>query len=80
MFLELQPITLREANRFVLDHHRHHGPVHGPVRGCLFCVAINNGSEVIGVAIVGRPVSRMLQDGYTAEVLRVCVLPGNRNA
>lgn len=76
MTLELQPITLREANRFVLNHHRHHGPT----RGCLFCVAVNNGSEVIGVAIVGRPVSRMLQDGYTAEILRICTLPGNRNA
>ena len=32
--LELVPITLREANAFVLQHHRHHKPV----RGCRFVV------------------------------------------
>ena len=77
MALELQPITLREANRFVERHHRHHGPA----RGCLFCVAVNDGDQVVGVAIVGRPVSRVLQaSGYVAEVTRVCTLPGYRNA
>lgn len=70
----LTPITLREANMFVLAHHRHHGPV----PGCLFCVAVSDGDAVIGVAIVGRPVSRMLDDGWTAEVLRTCTL-GHRN-
>ena len=74
--MEVQPITLREANAFVSQHHRHHGPV----VGCLFCVAVNDGKNVVGVAIVGRPLSRMLQDGYTAEILRVCTIPGTRNA
>jgi len=29
---------------------------------------------MVGVAIVGRPVARLLDDGYTAEVTRCCVL------
>lgn len=36
-------------------------------------------SEVCGVAIVGRPVARALQDGYTAEVNRVAT-DGTPNA
>ncbi len=30
---------------------------------------------MVGVAIVGRPVARLLDNGKTVEVLRVCVLP-----
>lgn len=73
--LNLVPITLREANEFVVRHHRHHRPA----RGCIACVAVAESDEVCGVAIIGRPVARHLQDGYTAEVLRVCT-DGARNA
>jgi hypothetical protein len=72
--LRLVPLTLREANAYVETNHRHHSSA----RGCLFCLGVENG-EVRGVAIVGRPVARELQDGYTAEVLRVCT-DGARNA
>ena len=75
MSLALMPITQREAFAFVAAHHRHH---RAP-RGALFTIGATDGDEVIGVAIVGRPVARMLQDGYTAEVLRLCTL-GQRNA
>ncbi len=75
MTLTVQPISMAEANRYVETHHRHHRPV----RGCLFCVAVNDGERVVGVAIVGRPKARMLQDGYTAEVVRVAT-DGTRNA
>jgi hypothetical protein len=68
--LELQPITYREACAFIREHHRHHDPP----QGYLFAVAVNDGSRVVGVATIGRPVARMLQDGFTAEVTRVCVL------
>lgn len=68
MSLALQPITYREACRFISDHHRHHNPP----QGYLFGVAVNDGDRVVGVATVGRPVARMLQDGYTAEVTRCC--------
>ena len=72
--LSLQPMTLREANRFVDRHHRHHGPTVGHK----FSIAANDGQVVVGVVIVGRPVSRHLDDGYTAEVLRLCT-DGTRN-
>lgn len=79
------PINLREANAFVAQHHRHHEEV----RGCIFVVgcalSVATGltpgvtSAVVGVAIVGRPVARGLQDGWTAEVTRVAT-NGTRNA
>lgn len=72
--MELVPVSLREANAYVDAHHRHSAPV----RGCLFCVGLADES-IRGVAIVGRPLARALQDGFTAEVLRVCT-DGARNA
>ena len=63
------PISLRDANAFVLAHHRHSGQV----RGCKFCVAVVDDLDAVhGVAIVGRPVARRLDDGKTAEVTRLC--------
>lgn len=70
--MELRPITQRAACEFVAMHHRHSKPP----RGCLFALAAVADGETVGVAMVGRPVARMLQDGLTAEVLRVCVLDG----
>lgn len=74
--LELQPITLKEACRFVAEHHRHHLPP----RGHKFSIAVNDGDKVVGVIIVGRPVSRhWAKDGWTAEVTRCCT-DGTKNA
>lgn len=64
------PVLLREANEFVLNFHRHSRPV----RGCRFCIGTSNGQRLVGVAIVGRPIARLMQDGFTAEVLRCCVV------
>ena len=73
--LRVTPISVQEAKQFVSEHHRHHiAPLSG-----LFAVACSEGDTVRGVAIVGRPVARNLQDGYTAEVTRVCT-DGTRNA
>lgn len=66
--MRVVPISLREANAYVADHHRHSKPT----RGHKFSVAIADGEQIMGVAIAGRPVSRMLDDGHTLEVLRVC--------
>lgn len=74
--LEIVPITLRKANEFVEQHHRHNGGC----RGHKFSVAIADGDELVGVAISGRPVARGLDDGMTIEVLRVCVLTDKKNA
>ena len=61
------PLTLREANAYVVRWHRHHGPA----RGCRFCLGAVLAGRVVGVAIVGRPLARRLQDGCTVEILRV---------
>ncbi|MGM9309532.1 MULTISPECIES: XF1762 family protein [Eubacteriales] len=66
---EIIPISLREANRFIEKHHRHSGRA----QGCKFCVALSDESGVLhGVAVVGRSISRYLDDGRTAEVTRLC--------
>ena len=76
MGLMIVPITLGEANEFVRQKHRHHQPV----PGCKFCIAVaNDGGEIVGVAIVGRPVARMLDNGWTLEVNRTCT-DGSKNA
>ena len=68
--LKLAPISIREANEFVTSFHRHNSPV----QGGKFAIAAASDAGIIGVAITGRPVARKLQDGYTLEVLRVCVV------
>jgi hypothetical protein len=73
--LQLCPVTLREARAWVTEHHRHH---EAPVGG-LFAVGVMSGPSIVGVAIVGRPVARMLVDDFTAEVTRCCT-DGSRNA
>lgn len=73
--LELVPITLKEANKFVEQYHRHHKPT----TGHKFSIAVAKDDQIVGVAIVGRPVSRYLDDGWTLEVNRLCT-DGTRNA
>ncbi len=68
-------IGLDEANEFVRAKHRHHRPVVGH----LFSIGAALGDAIVGVVIVGRPVSRMRDDGKTAEVTRLCT-DGSRNA
>ncbi len=67
------PITLREANDFVEQYHRHSKRTARD--GGKFAIGASDGEGMLGVAIVGLPLSRVLSDGYTAEILRVCVLP-----
>lgn len=75
MPLMIVPVTFREACDFVAAHHRHHRPP----RGMKFAVGVRNGQGLVGVAIVGRPVARHLDDGHTVEVTRTCT-DGTRNA
>jgi hypothetical protein len=75
MGLQVTPINLDEANAFVELLHRHHNPV----PGAKFCLAVSEDDKVRGVAIVGRPVARHSDDGWTLEVNRCCT-DGSRNA
>ena len=69
------PCSIQDAREFLCQFHRHHG---APLSG-LFALACAAGESVCGVAIVGRPVARMLQDGWTAEVTRLAT-NGTKNA
>lgn len=73
--LRLTPVSLSQANEFVKAHHRHHKAV----AGHKFSIGCSFGNQLVGVAIVGRPVSRYLDDGRTLEVNRLCTV-GTKNA
>ena len=73
--LYLTPLSLREANAFVGRHHRHHKAV----TGHKFSIGCSQDGQLVGVAIMGRPVSRYLDDGLTLEVNRLCTT-GEKNA
>lgn len=72
--LALIPIELGEANAFIAQFHRHHKPTVGH----RFSIAAALDGEIVGVAIVGRPVARGNQDGWTVEVTRLAS-SGERN-
>jgi len=65
----LVPLTVNEANAFVLAHHRHHPPV----RGHKFSLGAATDEGIVAVAMLGRPVARGLDDGWTIEINRLCV-------
>lgn len=73
--LTLMPVALATANAFVNAHHRHHKAT----AGHKFSIGCAKDGELVGVAIVGRPVSRYLDDGWTLEVNRLCTT-GEKNA
>lgn len=70
--LELGAIELTAAKAFIREHHRHNPP---PV-SWRWGHAIYNGETLVGVAMVGRPVARMLDANTIVEVNRLCVDPG----
>lgn len=67
MKLALVPVAFDQACAFVAAHHRHHLPPHGHK----FSIGVATDDRVLrGVAMVGRPVARHLDDGATLEVNR----------
>jgi len=75
--LEVVPCSITAARLFVGKHHRHNK---APV-SALFAVGVRDRFTefLVGVALVGRPTARLMQDGRTAEITRVCTL-GHKNA
>ena len=63
------PLTLKQANEFVTEHHRHNKKC----QGHRFSIGAIHEGEIKGVAICGRPLARKLDDQFTLEVLRVCI-------
>ncbi len=73
--MKIVPITLKAAQQFVTDHHRHNK---APV-GHKFSIGLQTDwGLLIGVACAGRPVARHFDDGFTLEVNRTCTV-GDRN-
>ena len=66
---------LSTANYYIGLWHRHSGMV----VGAIFCLAAYKRGVLVGVATIGRPVARLLDDGQTWEVTRVAT-DGTKNA
>lgn len=73
--LVIVPVAFAAAAEFVGEHHRHHRP---PV-GHKFSIGLALDDELVGVAMVGRPVARSWDNGLTLEVNRTCVADGVPN-
>lgn len=72
--LEIRPISYKDAADYVNANHRHHrAPVWHK-----FSIGVYLGNELHGVAMVGRPVSRYMDNGLTLEVNRLCT-DGTKN-
>lgn len=73
--MRVRPISQHAARAWIDAHRNLSAP-----RGWLFGVAIlDDDGALLGVACAGRPAARLLQDGATCEITRVCT-DGARNA
>jgi hypothetical protein len=67
--LELVPVTLKQANRFLVAHHEHNEDV----RGWRFGAGIEIDGVLVAVAVAGRATGRGIDQYRDVEVTRVCV-------
>lgn len=63
-------VTLADAKAFVRKHHAH---CPKPPAGWRWGHGIRNGHELVGVAMVGRPVARRICQRTVVEVQRLCI-------
>ena len=68
--LSIIPLTLKEANEFVTKHHRHNKKC----AGHKWSVGAIYKNKLVGVIIVGKPIARKLDNRFTLEINRNCVL------
>jgi hypothetical protein len=73
--LQIVPVDQASAKAFIEEHHRHRG---SPVGSKFQIAAADKEGIVRGVAVVGRPVARHLDDGWTLEITRVAT-DGTKN-
>jgi hypothetical protein len=74
--LLIVPVTFADACAMVLRVHRHHTE---PAGHMFSLGVVTQDGALHGVAITGRPVARVRQDGWTLEVTRVAT-DGTPNA
>lgn len=75
MALRARPLTIAQANDYITRHHRHHKPVVGH----RFSIGAEDTGVLVGIAVVGRPVSRGCDPYAVAEVTRLAT-DGTKNA
>lgn len=69
--MKVIPLTIQRANEVVKEWHRHNKPV----IGARFAIGCEHEGQLVGVAIVGRPVARKIDQEFVAELTRLCVTP-----
>lgn len=74
--LKIRPISLKESKEFCDKYHRHNVGS----KAHKFSIGLEKDGELVGVAVVGRPIARKVDDGKTAEITRVCVNGDYKNA
>ncbi|WP_445261308.1 XF1762 family protein [Pseudomonas sp. RL_15y_Pfl2_60] len=73
--VSIKPLTIKEANEFIKEHHRHHRPT-ARNNGKWALAAVDDNSVIVGVVIASSPVSATYMDGLTIELTRLCVKEG----
>lgn len=73
--MKVGPITFKAACAFVARLHRHNKPP----RGHKFSIGLYDDERLVGVAMAGRPIARLFDNGTTLEVNRTCT-DGTANA
>lgn len=70
--MKVIPLTRDRANEVIEQWHRHNAPV----VGCRFVIGAEHDGQLVGVAVVGRPVGRAIDFTKVAEVTRLCAVDG----
>ncbi len=65
-------LPLRQAFGFVARHHRHHEPP----QGAIAALGLWEADDLVGVSVIARPVSRVLQAQGVIEITRLCTVEG----
>lgn len=73
--LRTVPVNLRDARLFIDHVHRH---CDAP-QGWKYGIGLRDSVGLVGVIAAGRPVARLLDDGETIELTRVCLMGGVAN-
>jgi hypothetical protein len=72
--MKVIPLSINKANVFVNQYHRHNRKT--ARNGGKFAIgAYDKDLGLVGIAIVGNPLSASFMDGFTVEVLRTCTRP-----
>lgn len=75
-FEEFLPLPFALACDFVAKNHRHNAAP----QSHKFSIGLLRFGKLMGVVIASTPKARALNDGFTLELNRCCVLPDQRNA